>query len=60
MMETIYLRTFRGVTFSCGFCTQKVNKLNKKKIMDFKTLFIKPNNFYINIFHSILLKTSQK
>ena len=30
MMETIHLPTFRGIKFSCGFCTQKLNKMNKK------------------------------
>ena len=60
MMETIHLPTFRGLTFSCGFCTQKLNKINlKKMLMYFNTLFIKPNNFYINIFHSIVKKIAK-
>ena len=34
--------------------------MNKNKFINFKTLFIKPNNFFIDIFHTILEKNSQK
>ena len=57
---TIDLPTFRGVTFSYGFCTQKLNKMNKKQFfIYFKTSFITPNKFYINIFHRTLRKNSR-
>ena len=38
----------------------KIEKINTIFFLHFLTLFIKPNNFHIHIFHSMLTKTLQK